>query len=257
MEHQKQEILDQFTKQAKGFASASAIGDERALELLLAITDAGPDDTVLDVACGPGIVACAFARQVRHATGIDIVPAMIEQARSLQKERELENLSWDLGDVTTLPYTNASFSIVTSRYSFHHLENPAEVLSEMVRVCKSGGKVALIDVVASENPQKAKRFNQMEKLRDPSHVRALPLSELKLLFKNVGLPDPTITHYNLELELESFLQRSFPEEENEQKVRSMILEAVEEDHMGIQAYQQGDTIKFMYPIAILVSRKST
>jgi len=58
---------------------------------------------------------------VKQATGIDIVPAMIEQARSLPKGRKLENLSWDLGDVTTLPYTNASFSIVTSCYSFHHL----------------------------------------------------------------------------------------------------------------------------------------
>jgi len=80
---------------------------------------------------------------------------------------------------------------------------------------------------------------------------------MKTLFKKVGLPDPTITHYNLELELVSFLERSFPEENNEQKVRSMILAAVEEDHMGIQAYQQGDATKFTYPIAILVSQKST
>ena len=87
-------ILDQFTKQAIPFATAPGIKDEEALKLLIDFTGAGPQDTVLDVACGPGLVACAFAQVVRHATGIDLTPAMIEQARTLQQKKGLTNMTW-------------------------------------------------------------------------------------------------------------------------------------------------------------------
>ena len=73
-------ILDQFTRQAEAFATAPAITNAAALDLLVKIFGAGPMDTVLDVACGAGVVVCAFAEVVRHATGIDLTPAMIERA---------------------------------------------------------------------------------------------------------------------------------------------------------------------------------
>jgi len=180
---------------------------------------------------------------------------MIEQAQSLQRERGLKNVSWKVADVYVLPYADTSFSIVTSRYAFHHLENPRGVLSEMKRVCKPRGKVALADVMASEDPKQAECFNQMEKLRDPSHVRALSLSEMEGLFHDVGLPAPKIKYYKMELELESVLQRSFPEKGNTDKVRALIRQTVGNDEMGINARQQEDHIKFTYPIAVLVSEK--
>jgi len=63
-------ILDQFTRQAVPFSAAPAIRNQEALDRMVEMAEAGPDDTVLDVACGPGLVVCAFARVVRHATGI-------------------------------------------------------------------------------------------------------------------------------------------------------------------------------------------
>src|SRR5256885_6316114 len=129
-EHQH-EILDQFTRQATPFATAPGIRDEAALRLIVECSGAGPEDTVLDVACGPGLVVAAFARVVRHATGIDITPAMLERARTLAAERGLTNVRWDHGDVTPLPYADASFSIVSSRFAFHHFLEPATVLAEM------------------------------------------------------------------------------------------------------------------------------
>src|SRR5207244_10383398 len=95
--------------------------------------------------------------------------------------------SWQVGDVLPLPYADESFSIVTCRYALHHMENPAAVLSEMVRVCTPGGRVVLADMYASCNPVKAAVFNCMEKLRDGSHVRAMPLTELRSLVHEAGL----------------------------------------------------------------------
>ena len=86
-------ILDQFTRQAVPFSTAKTIADERALQLLVDFSGAGSDDTVLDVACGGGLVVCAFARRVRHATGIDVTPAMLERARDLAQKQGLGNVS--------------------------------------------------------------------------------------------------------------------------------------------------------------------
>src|SRR5687767_12948001 len=113
----RETILDQFTRQAVPFSTAPTIRDEQALSLLVEASGAGPDDTVLDVACGGGNVVCAFARLVRHATGIDLTPAMIEQARALERARGLTNVTWRIGDVLPLPFPDGAFSIVTSRFA--------------------------------------------------------------------------------------------------------------------------------------------
>jgi ubiquinone/menaquinone biosynthesis C-methylase UbiE len=244
-------IRDQFTKQAIPFATAASIKDEEALKLVVDFTGAGPNDTVLDVACGPGLVVCAFARVVRHATGIDLTPAMIERARALQKEKGLTNITWQVGDVLPLPYPDASFSIITSRFAFHHFLDPQAVLAEMKRVCTPGGKVAVIDVVASQDPKKAAAYNRMEKLRDPSHVRGLPLTELEALFQRLALPNLRKTFYRLEAELDDLLLRSFPNPGDADEIRRMFVESLDNDGLGMDTRRHRDTIRLAYPIAVL------
>src|SRR5262245_597484 len=163
----RERIIDQFSRQAVPFSTAPGIRDEEALRLLVATSDARADDTVLDVACGPGLVVCAFAAVVREATGIDLTPAMLERARTLAAERGLANVRWQAGDVLPLPFADASFSLVVSRFAFHHFPDPAGVLAEMRRVCAPGGRVVVADVAVSTDPAKAAAFNQMELLRDP------------------------------------------------------------------------------------------
>ena len=248
-------IREQFTKQAVPFATAPGIKDEEALQLLLTCTAAKPDDTVLDVACGPGLVVCTFAQVVQHATGLDLVPAMIEQARTLQQQKGVQNVSWQVGDIQPLPYPDASFSLVTSRYAFHHFLDPLGVLTEMRRVCKPGGKVAVIDVMASPEPEKAAAYNRAEKLRDPSHTRALPLAEMKAYFHQVGFPVPHETFYHLEAELEDTLRRSFPNPGDGDKVRQMFVDSLTTDGLGVNAQRRGDKIYFAYPIVILVATR--
>src|SRR5262249_53215851 len=138
-----------------------------------------PADKLLDVGCGPGLVSCALAPQVAHVTGIDFTPAMIDQARALQATKQLTNLTWQIGDMRALPFPDASFSCTISRYTFHHLLDPAVVFTEMLRVTQPGGRILLIDVA----PEKDKRtaYDHMEKLRDPSHTSAMTIEEMYAL----------------------------------------------------------------------------
>ena len=100
MNSNHERILDQFTRQAVPFASAPSIRNREALDRIVRMAEAGPADTVLDVASGPGLLVCAFAKVVAHATGIDLTPAMLEQSRREQQQQGLKNISWHQGDVS-------------------------------------------------------------------------------------------------------------------------------------------------------------
>jgi SAM-dependent methyltransferase len=250
----REQILDQFTRQAVPFSTAPGIKDERALTLLVDASGVGPDDTVLDVACGPGLVVAAFARVARHATGIDVTPAMLARAREVTGG--LGNVTLDHGDVLPLPYRDASFSIVVSRFAFHHFADPRAVLAEMRRVCRPGGRVVVCDLTASDDPAKAAAFHRIEMLRDPSHVRALPLADLEALFPAVGLDAPTATFYRLPFELEGLLQRSFPRPEDVETIRAAYTAAVDDDALGLGTHRVGDEVRAAYPVAILCARRA-
>lgn len=146
MDSHNARIVDQFTRQAVPFSQSPSVSNQEALNKIVQAAEAGPADTSLDIACGPGLLVCAFARVVRFATGIDLTPAMLEQARKIQREQGLNNVSWQQGDVTALPYPDAHFSIVSSRFVFHHLQDPLAVLKEMTRVCKPVGRVVVADI---------------------------------------------------------------------------------------------------------------
>ncbi len=251
--HQER-ILDQFTRQAMPFSTANAITDANALRLIVAAAAPGPDDTVLDVACGGGIIVCAFAPEVKHATGIDMTPAMLDRARQLAAEKGIANVSWDQGDVGSLPYADGAFDIVVTRFSMHHFLDPIGVLREMVRVCAPGGRVVVVDMYASQDAAKAAEWNRLEKLRDPSHVRCLTLAELQGLFPQVGLPEPQASYYELRDEVRNLLRRSFPNPGDDVKIIEMFAASAEDDRLGIPVRREGEQINYAYQIAILAAR---
>ena len=248
-------ILDQFTRQATVFSTAPTITDEDALQMIVEAARPGPDDRLLDVACGPGLVVCAFAPHVCDATGIDVTPAMLDRARKLAADKDLANVAWRRGDVYSLPYDDASFTIVTTRFSFHHFLDPAAVLREMVRVCAAGGRIVVVDDYASEDPAKAAAFNHLEKLRDPSHSRCLTLTELKGFFGAVGLPDPDASFYELRGDVPSLLARSFPNPGDDVKIIEMFKASAADNRLGVPVRLDRDEIYYAYPVAILAASR--
>jgi ubiquinone/menaquinone biosynthesis C-methylase UbiE len=248
-------ILDQFTRQATVFSTAAAITDEEALRMVVEAARPARDDRLLDVACGPGLVVCAFAPHVREAVGIDVTPAMLDRARKLAAEKGLANVAWRRGDVASLPYEDASFTIVTTRFSVHHFLDIAAVLREMVRVCTPGGRIVVVDDYASEDPAKAAAFNRLEKLRDPSHVRCLTLTQLKGLFGAVGLPEPQASFYELRGDVAGLLARSFPNPGDDVEIIEMFRASAADDRLGIPVRLDGDNIHYAYPVAILTATR--
>ena len=247
-------IVEQFTRQAVPFAEMPAHSHEESLKLLIDMAQVGPEDDVLDVACGPGLVACPLAEVARHVAGIDLTPAMIEQAQARQRSKGLANLTWLVGDAVPLLFPAAAFSVVVTRYSFHHFLDPKAVLAEMVRVCKPGGRVAAIDVFTS-SPEQAEAYNRVEKLRDPSHVGALSLEELTGLCHDAGLRDLKTAFYKLDVALEELLARSFPRPGDADRIHRTFADDIGVDRLGVGARRESGAIHFAFPIVVIVGSK--
>ncbi len=248
----KNAIVGQFTQQAIPFANLP--GHAHALDLMIGMAEPTGDDTVLDIACGPGLVACAFAEKAGQVTGIDLTPAMIERARELQQEKGLTNLRWLVDDVTTLAFADSSFSIVLTRYSFHHFLDPRAVLVEMKRVCQTGGTIMVVDVALP--PEKRDAYDRVEKLRDPSHTSALTPDELLQLAKNLELQDIKTEWYKVEMELEAQIRASFPNPGDDDRIREVFIDDLGKDNLGVGAHRVGSEIHFAYPILILTGKKA-
>jgi len=246
------DIVRQFSQQAIPFTQVP--GHYDSMQVLLEMAGVVNVDEVLDVACGPGMVACEFARQAKHVTGLDITPAMIEQAQKRQLEQNLTNLDWTVGEAVPLPYEDNSFSLVITRYSFHHLLSPEKALAEMIRVCKPGGRVLVADVAVE--PEKSAAYDRLEILRDPSHTHALTKDEFVQIFGNSGLIECRQSTYDVEIELEAQLKASFPNPGDEDVIRKMVTEDVSKDLLGINARKDGGQILYSVPIAVFVGQKN-
>ncbi|GAA1160002.1 class I SAM-dependent methyltransferase [Ornithinicoccus hortensis] len=130
-----------------------------------------PTDRLLDVAGGTGLVARAFAPHVESVTVVDITVPMLEAGRAAAAAEGLDNVSYLEGDATDLPFGDGSFGAVVTRFSLHHVPEPERVLDEIVRVTAAGGWILVKDLTADADERLAARQDEIEILRDDSHLR--------------------------------------------------------------------------------------
>jgi ubiquinone/menaquinone biosynthesis C-methylase UbiE len=104
--------------------------------------DFRPGMKVLDVACGTGNTALPEARTGAEVTGLDLAANLIEQARANAQAAGL-TAKFDVGDAEDLPYEDASFDAVVTMFGAMFAPRPDLVASELKRVCKSGGLIAM------------------------------------------------------------------------------------------------------------------
>jgi ubiquinone/menaquinone biosynthesis C-methylase UbiE len=181
-------VRTEFARQAEGFGTAGIFAADPRLNgwVCRHLEPLTPDMIVLEVACGAAHQAQAVAERVRQVVGIDLTPEMLDAGRRRLEATEVTNVLLEEGSAVTLPFLDESFDLSYSRFALHHVEDPTAVLAESSRVVRSGGRVAVIDLV-SPDPELGDRFNDYERRRDPSHTRALTREELDRAFASTGL----------------------------------------------------------------------
>jgi ubiquinone/menaquinone biosynthesis C-methylase UbiE len=161
--------------------------EQRADDLATRVRDFVPlngDERALDAGTGAGALALALAPLVREAVGVDLVPELLEQARRLNT---FENVSFVEGDMTRLPFERASFDFAGTLRTLHHVQRPEVAVGELVRVTRPGGTMLVVDQIAPNDPLLAFELNRFEKVRDPTHERALADVDFRQLFEMNGL----------------------------------------------------------------------
>ena len=100
-----------------------------------------PGQSVLDVGTGTGVVAITAARNGAKVSGLDLTPALVEEAIRNAYVADCE-VQFEVGDAEALPYPDATFDVVLSQFGHMFAPNPRRAVAEMRRVLKPGGRIA-------------------------------------------------------------------------------------------------------------------
>jgi ubiquinone/menaquinone biosynthesis C-methylase UbiE len=234
---QTQSIQQTFGSAAAAYAVSAVHRGGPDLDAMVAAGVRTGRERALDLGCGAGHTALAFAARVASVVAYDLTPAMLEQARRLAAERGLANLRFELGDAARLPFPDASFELVTSRLSAHHVAEPAAMVREVARVLVPGGAFLLCDTISPEDPARDSFLNAFELLRDPSHVRDHRISEWQAMFRAAGLEPACLGHYDIHQDFEPWVARIGTRPDAVIGLRALFEAAPDEvrGHFGIRA----------------------
>jgi ubiquinone/menaquinone biosynthesis C-methylase UbiE len=252
---QDRRVQREFTRQASSFAASATLGGEALTAAVIrCLGDAGRG-RVLDLAAGPGLVAGALAKAAREVVALDLTAETLRVARQRMHEGGHENVRLVRGNGQSVPFRPGSFDAAVIRLALHHLETPRAAVREAHRCLRPGGLIAVLDLVAPERAQDQAILTALERLRDPSHVRALGESELALVVTGAG--------FELKEQQSFALERRFSEWAAiiADRVRMDALEVVMRElarqgvRAGVALRDEDGELRFDYRFCLVVGRR--
>jgi ubiquinone/menaquinone biosynthesis C-methylase UbiE len=183
-------IRDRFSSTAEPFAEFAFSLRAKEADGMAAVATANlprADQALgLDLACGPGTLTRPFLEHLGRVVGVDLTPAMLQHARRNTTAAGPERAAFLCANAYALPFADGAVDIAFCGYAMHHLLAPAGALAEMTRAVRSGGRVAIIDLIVPASADR-EAHDRIERARDSSHASTLPAAELTRMFRDAGL----------------------------------------------------------------------
>jgi SAM-dependent methyltransferase len=224
---------------------------------MLDLARPAPQEELLDVACGRGLVSLAFAPRVRWVTGIDSDAASVLAARIGAGERGIRNFDFRYGSAEALEFDSSRFEIVTCRAGFDHFAEPEKALREMCRTLKPSGRAVIYEFVAPADAGKAALYQEIERHRDPSHRQSLSISRYEELFGRCGLRERGRIVTLLKRNFEEWMAGVQASDEVTRELRERVLGTVSGDRAGLAPRLHDGFLTFTHTcVAWLLVRES-
>lgn len=242
----KNQMRKQFSQNAEYYVTSAIHAQGEDLALLVASSQAAEHMSVLDIATGGGHVANALAPLVSRVTALDLTEGMLEVAARFIQGNGHENVDFVTGDAEHIPFPDNSFDLVTCRIAAHHFPDVSSFVSEAYRVTKPGGRLLFIDNVAPEQDELDRFYNDIEKRRDPSHVRAWRKTEWIGLLERMGYRVETMVSFAKKFHFDDWCTRASLFGEERLELEARLLHATEEirHYFNIVEKEQGEILSF-------------
>ena len=180
-------VQEQFGASAAAYVTSPLHAAGEDLDRLRAWGAARRGERVLDVATGGGHTALAFAGIARRVVAYDLTEPMLSAARGHLQSRGAANVDFVAGDAASLPFSDGAFDIVTCRTAAHHFPDVGAFVRQIHRVLRPGGSLLLQDILGHDDAAANAFILEVERRRDPSHVRSYRMSEWKAFLRAAGL----------------------------------------------------------------------
>jgi SAM-dependent methyltransferase len=200
-------VTQQFGPRAAAYVGSAVHAQGEDLLQLAALLRGRKAARVLDLGCGGGHVSFHVAPEVGEIVAYDLSDEMLAAVTAEASRRKIGNLVTRRGAVEALPFEDASFDAVLSRFSAHHWHHWEKGLAEARRVVKPTGIVAFADCVSPGAPMLDTYLQGIELLRDPSHVRDYSVAEWRQALTRAGFAPGAVTERRLRLDFASWIAR--------------------------------------------------
>jgi ubiquinone/menaquinone biosynthesis C-methylase UbiE len=227
MKHREQ-VADAFGSTAAAYLVSQSHASGADLRTLAGELAAAPVGSVLDLGCGAGHVSFAVAPHAATVTAYDLSAQMLETVAAAAHERGFDNIRTQQGAAEALPFADASFDWVLSRFSAHHWHDVPAALAEVRRVLKPGARAIFVDVAGADHPLLDTYVQSVELLRDTSHIRDYRADEWLAFFERAGFEAHVRERWRLPMQFDEWVARMRTPAERVAGIRSLWRAAPDE-----------------------------
>lgn len=214
-------VAGQFGPRAAAYVNSAVHSQGEDLEALTQVVAGQTQARVLDLGCGGGHVSFRVAPHVGEVVAYDLSRDMLGAVAKTATERGLKNVGTQQGMVEKLPFADASFDFVFSRFSAHHWHDFEAALSEARRVLKASGRAVFMDAISPGPPLLDTFIQTVEMLRDPSHVRDYSRAEWEQALRRAGFRPGSFVPRRLRLDFPVWIARMETPEVRANAIRSL------------------------------------
>jgi ubiquinone/menaquinone biosynthesis C-methylase UbiE len=225
MSEHKKEVAEQFGRMSEAYASSEGHARGRDLDIVLSALRANPRHRVLDIATGAGHTAVFVAPHVASVLATDMSPHMIRRVGELAVRSRTHNVRLAIMDAEELAVPTGAFDAVTCRIAAHHFENLGAAVHEAARAIGPDGCLVFEDSCAPTDPALDEFINELERRRDPTHVRSYTVAEWEASLRAAGFAMVEQHLYRKRQDIDSWIERAGADVKTRARVIQYLLGA--------------------------------